>query len=105
MTIVEEPSAAQAPAKEVGQPRKRKEDARLITGKTTWTDNMVLPGMLHVAMLRSPVQRGKLGIDHRSNDRVDELERVRTQDVGVREHLGGLGRRSGIQACEPSSRR
>jgi carbon-monoxide dehydrogenase large subunit len=60
MTIVEEPSAAQAPAKEVGQPRKRKEDARLITGKTTWTDNMVLPGMLHVAMLRSPVAHAKI---------------------------------------------
>jgi carbon-monoxide dehydrogenase large subunit len=64
MTLVEEPSAAQAPAKEVGQPRKRKEDARLITGKTTWTDNMVLPGLLHLAIVRSPVSHARItGVD------------------------------------------
>lgn len=55
MTVTEEPTTGQAPAKEVGARRLRKEDARLITGKTTWTDNMVLPGMLHMAMLRSPM--------------------------------------------------
>ena len=42
------------PAAEVGKARARKEDARLITGQTTWTDNIVLPGMVHVAFLRSP---------------------------------------------------
>ena len=38
MTITEDPSTAtpEAPAKEVGSARLRKEDARLITGKTTW---------------------------------------------------------------------
>jgi carbon-monoxide dehydrogenase large subunit len=55
MTLVEEPTTAEAPSKEIGQARRRKEDARLITGKTTWTDNMVLPGMLHMGVLRSPV--------------------------------------------------
>jgi len=39
---------------EVGQARRRKEDARLITGRTNWTDNIQLPGLLHVAFLRSP---------------------------------------------------
>ncbi|WP_432987679.1 xanthine dehydrogenase family protein molybdopterin-binding subunit [Dactylosporangium sp. CA-233914] len=39
---------------EVGAARRRKEDARLITGRTRWTDNIVLPGMLHLAILRSP---------------------------------------------------
>jgi carbon-monoxide dehydrogenase large subunit len=43
------------PTTEVGQARKRKEDAHLLTGRTTWTDNMVLPGMLHLAILRSPM--------------------------------------------------
>ena len=43
------------PTPEIGQARKRKEDAHLITGRTTWTDNMVLPGMLHLAILRSPM--------------------------------------------------
>ncbi len=41
-------------ANEVGKERRRKEDAHLITGRTRWTDNIVLPGMLHLALLRSP---------------------------------------------------
>jgi carbon-monoxide dehydrogenase large subunit len=59
MTITED-AAELAPAKEVGQARRRKEDARLITGKTTWTDNMVLPGMLHLAVVRSPVAHARI---------------------------------------------
>ena len=49
MTVTDE-----RPATEVGSPRRRKEDARLITGRTRWTDNLQLPGMLHLAMVRSP---------------------------------------------------
>ncbi|HEX6470975.1 MAG TPA: molybdopterin cofactor-binding domain-containing protein [Streptosporangiaceae bacterium] len=41
-------------APEIGNARKRIEDARLITGKTQWTDNIQLPGMCYVAFLRSP---------------------------------------------------
>ncbi len=43
-----------APSVEIGQSRRRKEDQRLITGRTRWTDNLNLPGMLHLAMVRSP---------------------------------------------------
>ena len=43
-----------APSRELGRARLRKEDARLITGRTRWTDNISLPGMLHMAALRSP---------------------------------------------------
>ena len=50
MTAVED-----RPAAEIGQARRRKEDAHLLTGRTTWTDNMTLPGMLHLAILRSPM--------------------------------------------------
>jgi len=39
---------------EIGRDRRRKEDQRLITGRTRWTDNIALPGMLHLAMVRSP---------------------------------------------------
>jgi aerobic carbon-monoxide dehydrogenase large subunit len=60
VTVTEEPRS-EAPAREVGQARRRKEDARLITGRTTWTDNMVLPGMLHLAVVRSPVAHAKIG--------------------------------------------
>jgi len=41
-------------APELGTARPRKEDARLVTGQTNWTDNIVLPGLLHMAFLRSP---------------------------------------------------
>ncbi|MGY1590690.1 xanthine dehydrogenase family protein molybdopterin-binding subunit [Geodermatophilus sp. SYSU D00708] len=60
MTLTED-AATQAPAKEVGKARRRKEDARLITGRTTWTDNTVLPGMLHISVVRSPVAHAKIG--------------------------------------------
>jgi carbon-monoxide dehydrogenase large subunit len=49
-----------ARATQVGAPRLRKEDARLITGRTMWTDNVVLPGMLHMAILRSPVAHARI---------------------------------------------
>ncbi|AIJ25471.1 xanthine dehydrogenase family protein molybdopterin-binding subunit [Amycolatopsis methanolica] len=45
---------------EVGKARTRKEDARLITGRTRWTDNITLPGMLHVAILRSPFAHARI---------------------------------------------
>ena len=60
MTAVEDRPGTQAPEREVGKARRRKEDARLITGRTTWTDNMVLPGMLHLAVVRSPVAHAKI---------------------------------------------
>ncbi len=55
MTTTEE-----RPAAEIGAPRRRKEDQRLITGRTRWTDNITLPGMLHLTMVRSPVAHGKI---------------------------------------------
>jgi len=45
---------------EVGKARRRKEDARLITGRTRWTDNITLPGMLHLAILRSPMAHARI---------------------------------------------
>jgi carbon-monoxide dehydrogenase large subunit len=47
-------------AHEIGRARTRKEDARLITGRTRWTDNIVLPGMLHLAMVRSPFAHARI---------------------------------------------
>jgi carbon-monoxide dehydrogenase large subunit len=48
------------PAAEIGRDRRRKEDQRLITGRTRWTDNITLPGMLHLAMVRSPFAHAKI---------------------------------------------
>ena len=47
-------TADEANRPEIGRDRRRKEDQRLITGRTRWTDNLALPGMLHLAMVRSP---------------------------------------------------
>ncbi|MDQ6650267.1 MAG: xanthine dehydrogenase family protein molybdopterin-binding subunit, partial [Actinomycetota bacterium] len=47
-------------SRQVGQSRKRKEDAALVTGQTNWTDNIVFPGMLHMAVLRSPMAHAKI---------------------------------------------
>ncbi len=48
------------PVPELGRARPRKEDARLVTGKTNWTDNIVLPGMLHVCYVRSPLAHARI---------------------------------------------
>jgi carbon-monoxide dehydrogenase large subunit len=37
----------------VGQAMKRKEDPRLVTGTSTYVDDVVIPGMLHMAVTRS----------------------------------------------------
>jgi carbon-monoxide dehydrogenase large subunit len=50
----------QAPQAELGRARPRKEDARLVTGQTNWTDNIVLPGMLHMAFARSPMAHARI---------------------------------------------
>src|SRR5918993_3606211 len=44
----------------IGRPLRRKEDRRLITGRTRWTDNITLPGLLHVAMVRSPMAHARI---------------------------------------------
>jgi aerobic carbon-monoxide dehydrogenase large subunit len=48
-------------ASEIGQARKRTEDAHLITGQTTWTDNITFPGQLYFALLRSPMAHARIG--------------------------------------------
>ncbi len=50
----------ETPVAELGRSRLRKEDQRLITGQTNWTDNIRLPGMLHIAFLRSPYAHARI---------------------------------------------
>jgi carbon-monoxide dehydrogenase large subunit len=50
----------QAVEHEVGRARLRKEDARLITGQTNWTDNISVTGLLHLAILRSPMAHARI---------------------------------------------
>jgi carbon-monoxide dehydrogenase large subunit len=57
MTVQTETGVREA---EFGRARLRKEDARLITGQTNWTDNIQLPGMVHIAFLRSPFAHARI---------------------------------------------
>jgi carbon-monoxide dehydrogenase large subunit len=48
----------------IGQSMKRKEDERFLRGRGTYIDDVVLPRMLHMAILRSPVAHARIaGID------------------------------------------
>jgi carbon-monoxide dehydrogenase large subunit len=53
-------AVADRPATEIGKARRRKEDQHLITGRTTWTDNLTPPGTVHLAILRSPMAHAKI---------------------------------------------
>ncbi|MGH2678670.1 MAG: aerobic carbon-monoxide dehydrogenase large subunit [Actinomycetota bacterium] len=44
----------------IGHSLKRKEDDRFIRGKGTYLDDVTLPGMLHMAILRSPLAHAKI---------------------------------------------
>ncbi|MGH2969169.1 MAG: xanthine dehydrogenase family protein molybdopterin-binding subunit [Solirubrobacteraceae bacterium] len=60
MTAVEQPAGQ----KWVGQALRRKEDPRMITGRGRYVDDMVVPGMLYMAVVRSPEAHAKvLSID------------------------------------------
>ena len=59
-TPYETTAETEAKAGELGKARLRKEDERLITGQTNWTDNITLPGMLHIAFLRSPYAHARI---------------------------------------------
>jgi carbon-monoxide dehydrogenase large subunit len=47
-------------ARFIGQRLPRKEDARLLTGRGTFVDDVVLPGLLHAAFHRSPLAHARI---------------------------------------------
>src|SRR5215217_1699231 len=63
----------------VGRSLKRKEDPRLITGRATYVDDMVLPGMLHAAIVRSPEAHARIvSIDTAAAEELPGVEAVFT---------------------------
>ncbi|MFF0112788.1 xanthine dehydrogenase family protein molybdopterin-binding subunit [Streptomyces prasinus] len=80
--------AGQRAGREVGRGRLRKEDARLITGQTNWTDNISVTGLLHLAFLRSPMAHARI-------ERVDVSPALERPGVVAafsgRDLAGGLG--------------
>ena len=54
----------------IGEPVERREDARLLTGRARFIDDIHLPGMLHAAVLRSPHAKARFTrIDARPRSR------------------------------------
>jgi carbon-monoxide dehydrogenase large subunit len=53
-------AASVGAARYVGTRQPRKEDARLLTGRGQFTDDVRVPGLLHVAYVRSVVARGRI---------------------------------------------
>ncbi len=45
----------------IGHSVKRKEDERFIRGKGQYVDDIMLPGMLHMELLRSPFAHARIG--------------------------------------------
>jgi carbon-monoxide dehydrogenase large subunit len=91
MTLLEDresnPAAGDA-ARPIGYGRlQRKEDPRFIRGKGNYVDDIVLPGMLHGAVLRSPVAHARI----RSIDTTEALAHPKVLAVITGKDLEGLG--------------
>jgi carbon-monoxide dehydrogenase large subunit len=56
-TVTESTATSGGP---IGRRMKRKEDPRLITGRGNYVDDMALPGMLYMALVRSPIAHGRI---------------------------------------------
>ena len=56
MTAVEQPQSQ----KWVGQALRRKEDPRMITGRGRYVDDLAVPGMIYMAVVRSPEAHAKI---------------------------------------------
>ncbi|MDT7576601.1 MAG: aerobic carbon-monoxide dehydrogenase large subunit [Pseudonocardiales bacterium] len=78
-------TAVAEPGLEVGKARVRKEDARLITGRSRYTDAITPPGTLHLHVVRSPVAHATItGIDSSAAKQAPGVIGVYTAaDLGV----------------------
>ena len=53
-------ASVDAPDKMVGKAIKRREDPRLISGAGQFIEDLRLPGMLHIGLVRSPFAHAKI---------------------------------------------
>ncbi|HEY8472059.1 MAG TPA: xanthine dehydrogenase family protein molybdopterin-binding subunit [Natronosporangium sp.] len=77
---------------EIGRARLRKEDARLLTGRTRWTENITVPGMLHMAILRSPHAHARIS-------RVDVSGALAAPNVVTAFSGADVADSQGVMAC------
>ena len=77
LTLLERTAALQG----LGESRLRKEDARFIQGKGNYVDDIKLPGMLHMDIVRSPLAHARIkSIDKRAALAIPGVHAVLTAD-------------------------
>ena len=80
----------------IGHSLKRVEDARLIEGQGNFLDDITLPGMLHMALVRSPVAHARInGIDIDAAMAVDGVLAVVTGELMAAHNLAWMPTLSG----------
>jgi carbon-monoxide dehydrogenase large subunit len=58
--VIQSPEEREAALAGIGASRLRKEDARFIQGKGNYVDDIKMPGMLHMDIVRSPIAHGRI---------------------------------------------
>src|SRR5688572_21100145 len=80
----------------IGHSVKRVEDARFIRGKGNYVDDLQLPGMLHMAILRSPLAHARInGIDTSRASALPGVVAVVTGDLMAQHNLAWMPTLSG----------
>jgi len=80
----------------IGHSVKRHEDARLIEGQGNFLDDIELPGMLHMAILRSPVAHARIvSIDTSEAEAIDGVVAVVTGELMAEHGLAWMPTLSG----------
>ena len=63
MTVTESRALDEIKIGGMGASRRRVEDNRFIRGRGHYIDDIVLPGMLHMEILRSPLAHARITLD------------------------------------------
>ena len=80
----------------IGHSIKRVEDARLIEGQGNFLDDIALPGMLHMALVRSPIAHARInGIDVAEASAVEGVVAVVTGELMAAHNLAWMPTLSG----------
>ena len=95
MTTIEQPTTTPEIGG-IGHSVRRHEDARLIEGQGNFLDDVVLPGMLYMAILRSPVAHARItAIDTSAASELDGVVAVVTGDLMAQHGLAWMPTLSG----------
>ena len=87
----------------VGQPIRRKEDRRFLTGEGRFVDDVSMPDMAHMVILRSPHAHAEIGsIDTRVAEQCPGVLAVLTGADWVADGLGGIPTRTAAKNSDGS---